>query len=64
MEWLVVVLVAVAVYTAVFFAIRANVRRLVAMRPGERSQAVRRQLIATTVAAFALMVIGLLMLSD
>ena len=64
MEWLVLVLVAVVVYTAIFFAIRANVRRLVAMRPHERSDAVRRQLVATTVAAFALLVVGLLLLSD
>ena len=64
MEWVVVVAVAVAVYTAIFFLIRANVRRLMAMRPAERGEAARRQLIATTVAAGALMVIGLLLLSD
>jgi hypothetical protein len=63
-EWLVVVLVAVAVYTAIFFLIRANVRRLVAMRPQERSRAARRQLIATTVAAFAMLVVALLLASD
>jgi hypothetical protein len=62
-EWLALVLVAVVVYTAIFFAIRANVRRLVAMRPQERSAAVRRQLIWSTVAAFALLVIALLLAS-
>ena len=64
MEWLVVVLVAVVVYAGIFLAIRANVRRLVAMRPEERSVAARRQLIATTVAAFAMLVIALLIASD
>jgi hypothetical protein len=64
LEWIAVALVAVAVYTAIFLAIRANVRRLVAMRPQERDRAVRRQLIVTTVAAFALLAIGLLLLAD
>jgi hypothetical protein len=63
-EWIAVVIVAVVVYAAIFFAIRANVRRLVAMRPDERSQAVRRQLVLSTVAAFALLVIALLIASD
>ena len=64
MEWLAVVLVAIAVYTAIFFAIRANVRRLMAMRPHDRSESARRQLIASAVAAFALLVIALLLASD
>ena len=64
MEWILVVLVAVVVYTAIFFAIRANVRRLVAMRPQERAESVRRQLVFTTVASFALLVVGLLVLAD
>jgi hypothetical protein len=63
-EWLVVVAVAIVVYTAIFFLIRANVRRLMAMRPAERSEAARRQLIVTTVGAGALMVVALLLLSD
>ena len=64
MEWLLVVLVAVVVYTAIFFAIRANVRRLVAMRPQERSAAARRQLIGSSVAGFAMLVLALLLASD
>ena len=64
MEWLVVVLVALVVYTAIFFLIRANVRRLVAMRPEDRSRAARRQLIATTIAAFAMLVLALVLASD
>ena len=64
MEWVVVVAVAVVVYTAIFFLIRANVRRLMAMRPDERSQAARRQLIATTIGAFGLLVVALLIASD
>ena len=63
MEWIAFAAVAVVVYTAIFFAIRANVRRLVAMRPEERGPAVRRQLIATTIAAFALLGIALLLAS-
>lgn len=63
-EWILVVAVAIVVYTAIFFLIRANVRRLMAMRPAERSDAARRQLIFTAVAAGALMVIALLLLSD
>ena len=64
MEWLAVVAVAVVVYTAIFFVIRANVRRLMAMRPQERSAAARRQLIVSTVGAFALLVLALLLASD
>ena len=64
MEWVAVVAVAVVVYTAIFFAIRANVRRLMAMRPDERSASARRQLIVSTVAAFALLVVALLLASD
>lgn len=64
MEWLAVVAVAVVVYTAIFFLIRANVRRLMALRPQERSAAARRQLIASTVGAFVLLVVALLLASD
>ena len=64
MEWLPLVVVAIVVYTAVFFAIRANVRRLVAMRPEERSASVRRQLIVSTLAAFAMLVVAVLLASD
>jgi hypothetical protein len=63
-EWVVVVIVAVVVYAAIFFVIRANVRRLVAMRPDERAVSVRRQLIASSVAAFAMLVIALVIASD
>ena len=64
MEWLAVVAVAIVVYTAIFFVIRANVRRLMAMRPPERSAAARRQLIVSTVGAFGLLVVALLLASD
>ena len=64
MAWVLVVAVAVVVYTAIFFLIRANVRRLMAMRPEERSEAARKQLIVSTVAAFALLVVALLLASD
>ncbi len=64
MEWVIVVAVAVVVYTAIFFLIRANVRRLMAMRPEERTRSARKQLIITTVASFALLVIALVIASD
>jgi hypothetical protein len=63
-EWVVVVLVAVVLYAGIFLAIRANVRRLVAMRPAERAVSVRRQLIVSSVAAFAMLVIALVIASD
>ena len=63
MGWVLVAAVAIVVYTAIFFAIRANVRRLMAMRPEERTVAARRQLVVTTVAALAMLVLALLLLS-
>ena len=64
MELAVLILVIGVVYAGVFLLIRANVRRLVAMHPRERSQAARRQLIATTIAALAMVVVAFVLASD
>ena len=58
------VLVVGVVYGAVFLVVRANVRRLVAASPAERSRYARRQLILSTVAALVLCALALMLGSE
>ena len=58
------VVVVGVVYGAIFLLIRANVRRLLAASPAERSRSARRQLILSTVAALVLCALALMLGSD